>query len=383
MTASTRPLPRMAPGLTGFPALHDVQGDAASATGPVLAARAAVAVVAPLTLALAVLGGIGSFATVRDLAVPWFGKSAWIVPVGIDVGILALLAWDLLTEYLGFPWPFLRWIAWAFIAGTVYLNVAAADGSPVASVMHAAMPALFVTVTEGVRHLVRQCAGLAKGTRIEGIPLARWLLAPWPSFVLWRRMVLWNVTSYHDGLTLEYQRLLAISRLQQAYGRRLWRWKAPLPELLALRTAPAASALGTDIPAPAAPPASPAPDEHAAELAAAPSPAGTDAVPPAAVPGALPPLALLSFLPQRHEVDIQPPAAVPARLSEQDLKLVKAASAIVRDAESRGESIGQAALARELRAQGLPIANERLRWLIEAAGGRPPTRRPQSAQGDS
>lgn len=78
---------------------------------------------------------------------PWFGNSAWIVPV--DIGILALLAWDLLMEYLSVAWPILRWTAWAFIAGTVYLNVAAAHGNPVASVMHAAMPALFVTITDG------------------------------------------------------------------------------------------------------------------------------------------------------------------------------------------------------------------------------------------
>lgn len=117
------------------------------------------------------------------------------MPVGIDIRILALLAWDLLTEYLGIPWPVLRWVAWLFIAGTVYLNVAAAHGNSVASVMHAAMPALFVTVTEGIRHLVRQFAGLANGTRIEGIPFARWLLAPRSSFIFWRHMVLWNVTS--------------------------------------------------------------------------------------------------------------------------------------------------------------------------------------------
>jgi hypothetical protein len=61
----------------------------------------AAAVVAPLLGALAVLGGIGSFTTVRDLALPWFGHLAWIVPVGVDLGILALLAWDLLAEYLG------------------------------------------------------------------------------------------------------------------------------------------------------------------------------------------------------------------------------------------------------------------------------------------
>jgi hypothetical protein len=53
----------------------------------------AVAVVGPLACFLAILGGIGSFTSVRDLAGPWFGSLAWIIPVGVDAGILALLAW--------------------------------------------------------------------------------------------------------------------------------------------------------------------------------------------------------------------------------------------------------------------------------------------------
>jgi hypothetical protein len=157
----------------------------------------AVAVLSLLSGGLATLGGIGSFATVRTLAVPWFGaSSAWIAPVGIDIGILVLLGWDLLAEFLAMPWPVLRWVAWTFIGGTVYLNVAAAHGNPVGSVMHAAMPTLFIVATEGIRHLVRQLTGLANGTRIEGIPLARWLLAPRSSSILYRHMVLWHVTSY-------------------------------------------------------------------------------------------------------------------------------------------------------------------------------------------
>jgi len=96
---------------------------------PATAKRAvtiAAAFVAPLLCTLAILGGIGSFATVRDLAQPWFGQLALIVPVGVDLGILALLAWDLLAEYLGLSWPVLRWTAWAFITATVYLNISAA-----------------------------------------------------------------------------------------------------------------------------------------------------------------------------------------------------------------------------------------------------------------
>jgi hypothetical protein len=105
MTAGSHTLPGIAPGSAGRLALRRGQGEAAGFGSTALMVKAVVGVVAPLTLALAVLGGIGSFATVRDLAVPWFGKSAWIVPVGIDIGILALLAWDLLTEYLGVPGP--------------------------------------------------------------------------------------------------------------------------------------------------------------------------------------------------------------------------------------------------------------------------------------
>lgn len=215
------------------PAAQQVRGEKAVGA----AITIAVAVVGPLVCALGVLGGVGSFATVRRLAEPWFGSSAWTVPVGIDIGIVALLAWDLLSEYLGFSWPVLRWTAWAFVMATTYLNIAAAHGSMTAAIMHAAMPVLFVTVVEGAQHLIRQYAGLAAGTRIERIPLARWLLAPRSSFLLGRRMVLWHITSYREGLALDYQRLLMVSQLQQAYGRWRWRWRAPLRERLALRLA--------------------------------------------------------------------------------------------------------------------------------------------------
>ena len=282
----------------------------------------AIAVVAPLLCGLAVLGGIGSFTTVRDLARPWFGDLAWIVPVGVDLGILTLLAWDLLAEYLSLSWPVLRWTAWAFIGATVYLNIAAAHGNPTAAVMHAAMPVLFITVVEGIRHLIRQQAGLATGTRTEPIPLSRWLLALRSTLTLSRRMILWHVTSYHDGLALEYQHLTEVSRLQEQYGRWLWRWHAPLSERLALRLPPAIVA------------ASPV-----AEITA--GPAGDSPRP-------------------RQE----------GTLNERDAKLIDAAVTIVRDADIRGIRLSQTALARRLRALGMSIPNQRLRWLAATAKAR-------------
>jgi len=304
--------------------------DQQPATTHRLAIIAAAAVVAPLLGSLAILGGIGSFATVRDLAEPWFGQLAWIVPVGVDIGILALLAWDLLAEYLGLSWPVLRWTAWAFIAATVYLNIAAAQGNLTASVMHAAMPVLFITVIEGIRHLVRQLTGLATGTRIERIPLSRWLLAPRSTTLLARAMILWHVTSYRDGLTLEYQRLLAISRLQQDYGRWQWHWRAPLADRLALRLTPAQAGTKTH------------------------SPAQTLAI--SALPDAAPGQATVTA----------------EHLTEHGQRLLTAATAIVKNADAKGLSVSQASLARQLRARGLTVANQRLAWLTAAVHARSP-----------
>jgi hypothetical protein len=305
-------------------------GQGTPARGLAGAVKLAAAVVVPLLCLLGVLGGIGSFATVRRLAIPWFGGWAWIVPVGVDVGVLALLAWDLLAEYLGLSWPLLRWTAWAFIAATIYLNVAAAHGSLTAGVMHAAMPVLFITVIEGIRHLIRQLTGLASGTRIERIPLSRWLLAPRTTFLLARRMILWQVTSYRDGLQLEYQRLLAVSRLQQDYGRWLWRPRTPLADRLALRLTPTHGGAQTGC--------------NAQMLAIS---TGPDACP------------------DRASVTAAP-------LTGHDQRLLAAATEIIKNAAAQGRSVSQASLARQLRARGLTVANQRLAWLTAAVRVRSP-----------
>ncbi|WP_067466060.1 DUF2637 domain-containing protein [Actinomadura macra] len=194
--------------------------------------------IAPLIVALAALGGLGSFTTIRQMAAPHFGGLAWIVPVGMDVGILILLAWDLLMEYLDLPWPVLRWVAWLYIAGTVLVNVAAAQGSFAGSVMNAAMPVLFITVVEGVRNLIRRWVGLTSTSRVERVPAARWTLAPISSLLLWRRMILWHITEYRQGLELEHRRLMVVSLLQQDYGRWAWRWRAPLADRLGMNQLP-------------------------------------------------------------------------------------------------------------------------------------------------
>lgn len=285
------------------------------------AVRTAIAVLTPLILMLGVLGGIGSFTTIRDMAEPWFGELAWIVPVGMDVGIFLLLAWDLLMEHLALPWPVLRWVAWTFIAGTVTVNVLAAAGDAAGIVMHAAMPVLFITVVEGVRHLIRQWVGLATGTRIERIPVARWLLAPLSTALLWRRMVLWHITTYRRALELEYRHLLAVSHLQRRYGRWAWRWHAPLADRIALRRLPAEMAR---------PNASSSPCSCGLETAG-------------------------------------PPEQAVGRPASSAEELLKATCRILLDAERQGVRLSQAGLGRRLRTMGFSIANDRLAALREEA----------------
>ncbi len=113
-------------------------------------------------------------------------------------------------------------MAFAFTAATVWLNVSAAHGDITGMVMHAAMPILFITFIEAVRHAIRRRAGIAAGTVREGVPTARWLLAPFSTFRLWRRMILWQITSYPDALQAEQRRRHALALLDDHYGRK---WK--------------------------------------------------------------------------------------------------------------------------------------------------------------
>ncbi|MEV5574508.1 DUF2637 domain-containing protein [Spirillospora sp. NPDC052269] len=282
--------------------------------GQAQAVRIVAGMLAPLIVALASLGAVGSFTTVRVMAEPWFGERAWIVPVGMDVGILVLLAWDLLMEYLDMPWPVLRWVAWGYIAATVAVNVAAARGDLAGSLMHAAMPILFITAIEGIRHLIRRRVGLATGTRPERIPSRRWLLAPLSTAPLWRQMALWNITSYREALDLEHRRLIEVGRLQQQYGRLAWRWRAPLPERLNLRLL------------------------------------GANHEP------------LVAGVPVQASPELEPP--LPEWLSAE---LLLAARRALRDAQVEGRVLSRTELGQQLRTLGFTISNERLTELRQHA----------------
>lgn len=189
----------------------------------------AVVTVAVVTGVLGLLGFVNSFGSIAEAAKPSFGALAWTVPLGIDLGIAVFSALDIVLARLGMRVRWLRFIPWALTAATVYLNVAAyLKADPIdwfAVVAHAVLPLLWVVAVEVGAHVIRKRADLAKPDRMDGIRRSRWLLAPVPTFALWRRMVLWEVRSYPDALARERERILAKTDLQDRYGR-LWRFKA-------------------------------------------------------------------------------------------------------------------------------------------------------------
>lgn len=187
---------------------------------------AVAAVVAVLALALAGLAFAGMFTAVRTEMAPFFHGLAWIVPAGVDIGILALISAGILLEWLGMPMPALRWIAMIFMGASVWLNVAAAHGNTTGEVGHAALPLLFIACIEAIRHAVRHTAGMANGTVRDGIPVARWLLSPVPSFLMFRRMVLQRINSYPNAAALELGRRTAIAQLSAIHGSQ---WKRTSP----------------------------------------------------------------------------------------------------------------------------------------------------------
>jgi hypothetical protein len=71
---------------------------------------------------------------------------------------------------------------------------------------------------------------------MEGVRLTRWLLSPVPTFLLWRRMKLWELRSYDQVIKLEQERLVYQARLRSRFGR-AWRRKAPVESLMPLRLA--------------------------------------------------------------------------------------------------------------------------------------------------
>ncbi|MFE0462572.1 DUF2637 domain-containing protein [Kitasatospora sp. NPDC058965] len=199
--------------------------------------RALLGVVAVGACLISGIGFAGSYAAVRELALhKGFGAFSYAFPIGVDAGIVVLLALDLVLTWLRIPFPLLRQAAWLLTVATIAFNAAASWGDPLGMGMHAVIPVLFVVIVEASRHAIGRIAAITADRHMESVRLMRWLLSPVPTFRLWRRMKLWELRSYDEVIRLEQNRLVYRAQLRFRYGRG-WRRSAPIHALLPLKLA--------------------------------------------------------------------------------------------------------------------------------------------------
>ncbi|MEU8743074.1 DUF2637 domain-containing protein [Streptomyces parvulus] len=194
------------------------------------------------------LGLISSFDAVSAAAARWGFHVPWMLPVGIDVAIPVFTVANLLLIRMDMALAWVRFVPWALTLITCGLNVAAGQGMW-AKVAHGTMPLLWVVFSEIGAHIYAVRIGAATGRRMEKIRFSRWLLAFPSTFALWRRMTLWEITSYSDALAREKERQLARADLRERYGRK-WRSKTPRRERVMLRMGDLAPAAEQETPAP-------------------------------------------------------------------------------------------------------------------------------------
>ncbi len=186
----------------------------------------------PALLGVAGIGFAVSFQTIARLATT-HGLPGWPVlyPLGIDVGILALIieSRKAIDSHRSDLVP--RVLAWVLAALTIYVN---AHGAPahdwLGRALHVVMPALWVAFLELTRW--RKLARRRADDKRDRIPLARWAASPVPTLLLWRRMVLRNVASYPLAVELDDARRLVRDVTRAHYGKQ---WKREAPRLLTVR----------------------------------------------------------------------------------------------------------------------------------------------------
>lgn len=182
-------------------------------------------------LAVGIYGLVISYWTVRELAVELHMPLPHIFPIGIEGGMVAVLAIDIVLTWIGRPIGWLRQVA-RILAGTaIGINAyAGAEHGLAAVIMHALAPAILIVGVEALRHHLLVILQVPEER--EPIPRGRWLLAPLSTVAMWRRMILWQQPRYSDALDTHLDRHEAIAELRRAFG---WRWQKQIPAGLAYR----------------------------------------------------------------------------------------------------------------------------------------------------
>jgi hypothetical protein len=189
--------------------------------------RAAVTVAVALGLGLAAYGVAGSYQTLSGLAQRRGVPLAPLVPVGIDGGLIGVVVLDLVLTWIGQSIGWLRQFVRVLTVGTVAANTAAGWPDLVSAGLHVAAPLMLLAMVEAGRTVLRRRLMGPDGRLRDPIPVARWVLAPWPTWLMWRRMVMWRIASFQDALEAEQERRHTIALLMASYGRRWKRLAAP------------------------------------------------------------------------------------------------------------------------------------------------------------
>ncbi|MDT0614454.1 DUF2637 domain-containing protein [Streptomyces lancefieldiae] len=195
------------------------------------------------------LAGIGLYLSFEHVAVFAFeqlrfeslGKGQ-LFAVGVDVGIMVMIAVDLLMAWLKRPISWIRYPVWLLTGATVVLN--AASGAPkgawklldyVAAGAHGVVPVLFITVVELGRDAIDRVVRPEQAER-DSIPWLRWVLAPVATARIFRRMRLWGVTSYPEMIRRDQELIAYEQWLKRKYEGDIT--KATEDELLPMKMAP-------------------------------------------------------------------------------------------------------------------------------------------------
>ncbi|MEV5432750.1 DUF2637 domain-containing protein [Streptomyces sp. NPDC052701] len=202
-----------------------------------------------IVIAALALAGIGLYLSFEHVAQFAFkelrfgslGKGQ-LFAVGVDVGIMVMIAVDLLMAWLKRPISWIRYPVWLLTAATVVLN--AASGAPegtwelldyVAAGAHGVVPVLFIMVVELGRTSIDRVVRPDQAER-DSIPWLRWVLAPVATARIFRRMRLWGVTSYPEMIRRDQELIAYEQWLKRKYEGDLS--EATEDELLPMKMAP-------------------------------------------------------------------------------------------------------------------------------------------------
>jgi pyruvate/2-oxoglutarate dehydrogenase complex dihydrolipoamide acyltransferase (E2) component len=189
-------------------------------------ARTVVAVVAVVAVGLAVYSAAASYETVSHLAAKYGVPLSRWTPIGLDGGLFGAIIINIGLIWLKKPVWWFGMVARFFAIAVIAANGAAGWPRPIGIGLRVAAPVLFVIIMEAAQYVLLYRTDAAEAERQrkrdERIPFARWILAPFPTFVIWRRKKLWT-DSHLPQSAIDAE--LSVIRLAELYGDE-WQEKA-------------------------------------------------------------------------------------------------------------------------------------------------------------